>query len=74
MYLSHLYIKEWRLEELQDSHNNFTSAKPLLKLFHIKVHLEFFNNFHILEILESYLICIVNTTDCISSNLKQFSL
>jgi len=34
---------------------------------HIKVHLEFLNNFHILEILDSYLICIVNTTDCISS-------
>jgi len=45
-YLSHLYIKEWRLEELKkkDSHNNFTSAKPQLKLFHIKVHLEFLNN------------------------------
>jgi len=41
-----------------------------MKLFHIKVHLEFLNNFHILEILESwksYLICIMNTTDCISS-------
>jgi len=31
----------------------FTNAKTLLKLFHIKVHLEFLNNFHILEILES---------------------
>jgi len=51
--LSHLYIKEWRHEELQDSLNNFTSAKTLLKLFHIKVHLKFLNNFHILEILES---------------------
>jgi len=33
--------------------NNFTSTKTLLKLFHINVHLEFLNNFHILEILES---------------------
>jgi len=31
----------------------FTSAKTLLKLFYIKVHLEFLNNFHILEILQS---------------------
>jgi len=36
-------------------------------LLNTKVHLEFLLNFHILEILESYLICIVNTTDCISS-------
>jgi len=33
--------------------NNITSVKTLLKFFHIKVHLEFLNNFHILEILES---------------------
>jgi len=38
---------------LYKTHNNFTSAKPLLKLFHIKFHLEFLNNFHILETLES---------------------
>jgi len=31
--------------ETQDSHNNFTTAKTLLKLFHIKVHLEFLNIF-----------------------------
>ena len=31
----------------------FTSAKTLLKLFYIKVHLEFLNNFYIFEILES---------------------
>jgi len=47
--LSHLHIKKWRPEELQNSHNNFTSAETLLKLFHFKVHLEFPNNFHILE-------------------------
>jgi len=52
-YLSHLYIKEWRPEDWQDYYNNFTSVKPLLKLLHIKVHLEFLNKFHILEILES---------------------
>jgi len=51
--LSHLYIKEWWLEDFQETHNNFTSANTLLKLFHIKVHLEFLFNFHILEILES---------------------
>jgi len=53
MSLSHLYIKKWRLKELQDSYNNFTSAKTLLKLFHNKVHLEFVNKFHILEIQAS---------------------
>jgi len=31
----------------------FTSVKTLLKLFSHQVHLEFLNNFHILEILES---------------------
>jgi hypothetical protein len=39
-YLSYLYIKEWRPEDWQDSYNNFTNVKPLLKLFHIIVHLE----------------------------------
>jgi len=39
--------------ETQDSYNNLQVPKTLLKLFHIKVHLEFLNNFHILEILES---------------------
>jgi len=38
---------------IYETHNNFTSAKTQLKLFHIKVHLEFLFNFHILEILES---------------------
>jgi len=41
------------LKILEETHNNFTSAEALHKFFHIKVHLEFFNNFHILEILES---------------------
>jgi len=39
-------------------------------LLHIKVHLEFVIKLHILEILvlkSLYLICIVNTTNCISS-------
>ena len=43
-------MKNWRIVRLIQQ---FTSAKTLLKLIHIKVHLEFLNNFHILEILES---------------------
>jgi len=34
--LSHLYIKEWRLRELWETQQQFTSAKTLLKLFCIK--------------------------------------
>jgi len=74
-YLSHLYIKEWKPEDWQDSYNNFASAKPLLKLFRIKVHLEFLNNFHILEVLRVLSDLYVNTPDCISSVQSQtFSL
>jgi len=43
-------VKARRIARLKQQ---FTSAKTLLKLFYIKVHLEFLNNFHILEILES---------------------
>jgi len=43
-------VKTRRIVRLEQQ---FTSAKTLLKLFYIKVHLEFLNNFHILEILES---------------------
>jgi len=43
-------VKTWRLNE---NDQQFASAKNLLKLLHIKVHLEFLINFHILEILES---------------------
>jgi len=32
MSLSHLYIKEWRLEELCETQHRFESAKTLLKL------------------------------------------
>jgi len=42
-------VKTWRMARLIQQ---FKSAKTLLKLFHIKVHLEFLINFHILEILE----------------------
>lgn len=69
--LSHLYIKEWRLEDFQETHSNFTSAKTLLKLFHIKSSLRisfqrsYLRNSRVLKCL--YLICIVNTTDFISS-------
>jgi len=41
------------LKIVREHQEQFTSAKTLPKLFHIKVHLEFLNNFHILEILES---------------------
>jgi len=41
------------LKIVKETHQQFTSAKTLLKLLHIKVHLEFLNNFRILEILES---------------------
>jgi len=40
-YLSHLYTKEWRLEDYKRLTNNLQSAKTLQKLLHIKVHLEF---------------------------------
>ena len=43
-------VKTRRIARLEQQ---FTSAKTVLKLFYIKVHLEFLNNFHILEILES---------------------
>jgi hypothetical protein len=36
--LSHLYIKQWRLRELWETQQQFTSAKTLSKLFCIKVH------------------------------------
>jgi len=62
-------MKTWRLVETQQ-HLNY--VKTLLKLLCIN-YLEFFNNFHILEILESDLFCIVNTTNCISSCLLVFS-
>jgi len=54
-------VKTWRLYETQQ---RFESVETLLKLLCI-INLEFLINFHILEILESYLICIVNTTDSI---------
>jgi len=44
-------LKTRRIARLEQQ---FTSVKTLLKLFYIKVHLEFLNNFHILEILESW--------------------
>jgi hypothetical protein len=39
MSLSHLYIKEWRLRELKETQQQFTSAKTLSKLFCIKCSL-----------------------------------
>ena len=41
------------LKIVKETHQQFTSVKTLPKLLHIKVHFEFLNNFHILEILES---------------------
>jgi len=51
--LSQLYIKEWRVWEWQDSYNNLQVPKLCWNCSASKVHLEFLNNFHILEILES---------------------
>jgi len=50
--LSHLYIKEWKLREWQDSDNNLQVPNLCWNCFTSKVHLEFLINFHILEILE----------------------
>jgi len=51
--ISHLYIKEWIPEVSQDSNNNLQVLNSAEIVLHIKVHLEFLNNFYILEILES---------------------
>jgi len=53
MFISHLYKKEWRLEEQYDSTTIWKCQNSVKIIQHPHVHLEFLLKAHILEILES---------------------
>jgi len=76
--LSHLYIKEWRLEEFYETQQHFESTEPLLKLFCIKSSIRISNQSSYLRNSKVLRVCIwfVLWTPLIvyqMFNLKHFS-
>ena len=58
VHISHLYIKEWRLEEEQDSTTILKAPKLCQNCSASKVHLEFQFSSYIFEILKVLRVCI----------------